>query len=76
MIYGADNSEAIDSTGLFLDNTAAFRGDDNDVNDADHFGSPNIREDGAGVRTCALSPNRHSICCPCKSRKAGGRASN
>ena len=48
MIYDADNNEAIDSSGRFLDNTATFWGDDNDSTDADNFGAPDIKEDGAG----------------------------
>ncbi len=48
MIYDADNNEAIDSNGLFLDNTSTFWGDDNDVTDTDNFGAPDIHEDGAG----------------------------
>ena len=47
-IYDAKNNEATDRTGLFLDNTAAFWGDDNDANDADNYGAPDIKEDGAG----------------------------
>ncbi len=48
MIYDANNNEAIDSSGLFLDNTATFWGDDNDSTDADNFGAPDIKEDGVG----------------------------
>jgi type IV pilus assembly protein PilY1 len=48
MIYDKDNNEAIDSNGLFLDNTATFWGDDNDPNDSDNYGAPDIKEDGAG----------------------------
>lgn len=48
MIYDAANHNAIDSEGAFLDNTAAFWGDDNDVNDTDHHGAADIQEDGVG----------------------------
>jgi type IV pilus assembly protein PilY1 len=48
MIYDAADNEAIDSNGLFLDNTATFWGDDNDPNDSDNFGAPDIKEDGVG----------------------------
>jgi type IV pilus assembly protein PilY1 len=48
MIYDAANNEAIDSSGLFLDNTATFWGDDSDPNDSDNFGAPDIKEDGVG----------------------------
>lgn len=48
MIYDAANHEAIDSSGQFLDNTAAIWGDDNDFNDTDNYGAADIKEDGAG----------------------------
>jgi type IV pilus assembly protein PilY1 len=48
MIYDKLNHEALDSTGTFLDNTAAFWGDDLDPNDTDNYGAADIKEDGAG----------------------------
>ncbi|MFZ5774050.1 MAG: hypothetical protein ACOY3Z_01000 [Thermodesulfobacteriota bacterium] len=48
MIYDGANQEAIDNTGAFVDNTHAFWGDDNDVNDSDNYGGADILEDGAG----------------------------
>ena len=49
MIYDAANDVAINaSTGEFLDNTAAFWGDDTDANDHDTYGAADIQEDGAG----------------------------
>jgi len=48
MIYDAANHEAVDAAGQFLDNTAAFWGDDNDINDADNYGAADIQEDGVG----------------------------
>lgn len=48
MVYDHDNKSAIDSEGAFLDNTAAFWGDDTDVNDSDHHGGADIQEDGVG----------------------------
>lgn len=48
MIYDAANNEAIDSDGTFLDNTAAFWGDDTDANDNDAYGGSDIQEDGVG----------------------------
>ena len=48
MIYDAANQEAINSSGEFLDDTAAFWGDDNDANDHNHQTSAEIKEDGAG----------------------------
>lgn len=48
MIYDANNKEAIDSSGQFLDNTAGYWGDDNDANDIDNYGAADIKEDGAG----------------------------
>lgn len=48
MIYDENNNDAIDSNGLFLDNTGAFWGDDDDVTDSDNYGAPDIHEDGAG----------------------------
>jgi len=48
MIYDKANREAINSSGQFLDNTAAFWGDDNDLNDSDAYGEADIKEDGAG----------------------------
>ncbi len=47
-IYDRANHEAIDANGNFLDNTAAFWGDDSNPNDSDHYGAADIREDGAG----------------------------
>ncbi len=47
-IYDQANHEAVDADGHFLDNTAAFWGDDSDLNDSDHYGAADIREDGAG----------------------------
>ena len=48
MIYDGADNEAVDSTGTFLDNTAAIWDDDNDVNDSDNHGSADVTEDGAG----------------------------
>ena len=48
MIYDGANNEAISSTGAFLDDTAAFWGDDNDANDHNHQTSAEIKEDGVG----------------------------
>lgn len=48
MIYDKNNNPAINSSGEFLDNTAAFWGDDNDANDSDTYGASDIKEDGAG----------------------------
>ncbi len=48
MIYDGDNNEAIDSTGQFLDDTAAFWADDTDDNDNDNQSAADIQEDGAG----------------------------
>ena len=48
MIYDGDNQEAVDSTGSFLDNTAAIWADDDDANDHDNYGSSDVQEDGAG----------------------------
>ncbi len=48
MVYDQANNEAIDSTGEFLDNTAALWGDDLDANDSDTYGAADIKEDGAG----------------------------
>lgn len=48
MIYDAKDNVAINSSGEFLDNTAAFWGDDNDANDVDTYGAADIKEDGAG----------------------------
>jgi type IV pilus assembly protein PilY1 len=48
MIYDSAGNEAIDSSGLFLDNTDGFWGDENDANDADNHGTPDIQEDGVG----------------------------
>lgn len=48
MIYDQANKEAVTSSGQFLDNTAAFWGDDNDINDSDNYGAADIKEDGAG----------------------------
>ena len=48
MIYDGGDNEAIDGNGLFLDNTEGFWGDENDANDADNYGAPDIKEDGVG----------------------------
>ncbi|TFG38258.1 MAG: VWA domain-containing protein [Desulfobacterales bacterium] len=48
MIYDGDDQEAIDSNGLFLDNTTGFWGDESDANDKDNYGAPDIKEDGVG----------------------------
>ncbi len=48
MIYDGANNEAINSTGAFKDNTAAFWADDNDPNDSDNYGVSDVREDGTG----------------------------
>jgi len=48
MIYDHANNEAIDSSGQFLDNTAAFWGNDLDPNDTDNYGAADIKEDGTG----------------------------
>ncbi|RLB85600.1 MAG: hypothetical protein DRH26_18155, partial [Deltaproteobacteria bacterium] len=48
MIYDGNDNEAINSSGDFLDNTAAFWADDNDPNDSDDYGSSDVREDGVG----------------------------
>lgn len=48
MIYDGANNEAVDSSGTFLDNTAAIWDDDNDPNDSDNHGSADVKEDGAG----------------------------
>ncbi|MCF6245802.1 MAG: hypothetical protein L3J69_00430 [Desulfobacula sp.] len=48
MLYDGNNNEAINSDGEFLDNTAAFWGDDTDTNDSDSYGSSDVREDGVG----------------------------
>jgi type IV pilus assembly protein PilY1 len=47
-IYDASNMEATDSSGLFLDNTDGFWGDESDSTDFDNFGAPDIHEDGVG----------------------------
>lgn len=47
-IYDKKNAVAIDGDGQFLDNTAAFWGDDTDPNDTDNYGAADIKEDGAG----------------------------
>ena len=47
-IYDKNNKVAINSAGQFLDNTAAFWGDDTDINDTDNYGAADIKEDGAG----------------------------
>lgn len=47
-IYDKNNAVAIGGDGQFLDNTAAFWGDDNDPNDTDNYGAADIKEDGAG----------------------------
>lgn len=48
MIYDGADKPAIDSSGAFLDNTAAIWADDNDVNDSDSYGAADVQEDGAG----------------------------
>ena len=48
MVYDGADNEAIDSTGAFLDNTAAFWADDNDDNDTDNYGGSDVTEDGVG----------------------------
>lgn len=48
MIYDGGNVDAVDGDGLFVDNTTAFWADDNDENDSDNYGGPDIEEDGAG----------------------------
>ena len=48
MIYDGNDNEAINSSGDFLDNTAAFWADDTDDNDSDNYGSADVREDGVG----------------------------
>ena len=48
MIYDANNNEAIDGSGAFLDNTAGFYGDDTDPNDSDTYGYQDVKEDGVG----------------------------
>lgn len=48
MIYDAANEEAINSSGAFFDNTAAFWGDDLDANDNNQSSVAEITEDGAG----------------------------
>ncbi len=48
MLYDGANNEAINSSGEFLDNTAAFWADDSDPNDSDSFGSQDVKEDGVG----------------------------
>ncbi len=48
MLYDGANDEAISATGEFLDNTAAFWGDDTDETDSDNYGSSDVREDGVG----------------------------
>lgn len=47
-IYDGSNNEATDLYGRFLDNRDGFWGDENDDNDLDEFGGPDIREDGVG----------------------------
>lgn len=48
MIYDSANNEAINGSGAFLDNTAAFFGDDTDLNDSDNYGYQDVKEDGVG----------------------------
>lgn len=48
MIYDKLNHEAIDSAGVFLDNTYGHWGNDTDVNDHDSYGAADVQEDGAG----------------------------
>lgn len=48
MIYDGNDNDAINSSGNFLDNTAAYWADDNDDNDSDDYGSSDVREDGVG----------------------------
>lgn len=48
MIYDKLNHEAIDSAGVFLDNTYGHWGNDTDNNDSDSYGAADVQEDGAG----------------------------
>ncbi len=48
MIYDKLNHEAVDSAGVFLDNTYGHWGNDTDVNDHDSYGAADVQEDGAG----------------------------
>ena len=48
MLYDGANNEAISSSGEFMDNMAAFWGDDADPNDSDSYGGQDVKEDGAG----------------------------
>lgn len=47
-VYDAANNEATDSSGRLLDNLDGFWGDENDANDSDNYGGPDIKEDGVG----------------------------
>lgn len=50
-IYDASSppgNEATDANDLFIDNTDGFWGDENDDNDNDNYGGPDIKEDGVG----------------------------
>ncbi|MBU2539087.1 MAG: hypothetical protein KKH22_11675 [Proteobacteria bacterium] len=48
MIYDKLNHPAIDSSGVFLDNTYGHWGNDTDNNDHDSYGAADVQEDGAG----------------------------
>jgi type IV pilus assembly protein PilY1 len=48
MIYDKLNNPAIDSFGVFLDNTYGHWGNDTDNNDHDSYGAADVQEDGAG----------------------------
>lgn len=47
-IYDASNNPATDANDLFRDNTDGFWGDEDDANDHDNYGGPDIKEDGVG----------------------------
>ncbi len=47
-IYDASDNEATDANDLFKDNTDGFWGDEDDGNDSDNYGGPDIKEDGVG----------------------------
>lgn len=48
MIYDKLNNPAIDSSGVFLDNTYGHWGNNTDNNDSDSYGAADVQEDGAG----------------------------
>lgn len=48
MIYDKLNHPAIDSSGVFLDNTYGHWGNDTDNNDHDSYGAADVQEDGVG----------------------------